>query len=98
MRTLELIRETRLHTLLPSPGPGIPLEASGVIVSDGRFIIIFDNLSQAASITSSCTFSDDNQWLGEQDGAVGQEDITFSSHRQCFYGLIEAVHDTEETH
>lgn len=98
MSVLELVRETKLHTLLPWPDPEHPLEASGVIVRDDRFIIIFDNLPQAASITTSCTFSDDNRWLGDRDGAVGQEDITYSTHRHCFYGLIEAVHDKADAY
>lgn len=98
MSMLELVRETKLHTLLPWSDPDDPLEASGVIVQDGRFIIIFDNLAQAASITTSCTFTDENRWLGERDGAIGQEDITYNAVRHCFYGLIEAVHDKADVH
>lgn len=98
MRMLELVRETKLHTLLPWSDPDSPLEASGVIVQGDRFIIIFDNLAQAASITASCSASDDNQWLGDHNGARGHEDIAYNPRLQRFYGLIEAVPDTAETH
>lgn len=98
MRMLELVRETKLHTVLPGSGPNDALEASGIIVQDDRFIVIFDNLSQAASIATSCTVSDDNRWLGDRDGADGQEDITYNSRRHCFLGLIEAIPDKSDVH
>jgi hypothetical protein len=98
MQTLELIRETKLHALLPESRADSRLEASGVIAQDGHFIIIFDNLGQVARIATSCFPSDGNRWLGEQVAADGHEDITYSARHQRFYGLIEAVRVTADTY
>jgi len=98
MRTLELIRESKLHALLPGQSKASHLEASGVVAQDSHFIIIFDNLGQVARIAASCLPSDGNAWLGERDGATGHEDLTYSARHQRFYGLIEAVRVTADTY
>jgi hypothetical protein len=53
MRTLELIRESKLHALLPGQHQASHLEASGVVAQDSHFLIIFDNLGQVARIAAS---------------------------------------------
>src|SRR5215208_4827841 len=64
MQTLELIREIKLHALLPECSANRRLEASGVVAQDSHFIIIFDNLGQVARVAASCLPSDGNGWLG----------------------------------
>jgi hypothetical protein len=98
MQTLKLIRETKLHALLPECSANRRLEASGVVAQDSHFIIIFDNLGQVARVAASCLPSDGNAWLGERDGATGHEDLTYSARHQRFYGLIEAVRVTADTY
>ena len=98
MRTLELIRESKLHALLPGSAQNSHLEASGVVAQASHFLIIFDNLGQVARIAASCLPSDGNEWLGERDGATGHEDLTYSARHQRFYGLIEAVRITADTY
>ncbi len=97
MQSLELLRESKLHTLLPGAHKTRKLEASGVVAQAGHFIVVFDNLGQVARIAASCLPSDGNAWLGEGDAATGHEDLAYSARDQRFYGLIEAVRDTAET-
>jgi hypothetical protein len=98
MQSLELIRESKLHALLPGEHKTGKLEASGVVAQAGHFLIVFDNLGQVARITASCLPSHGNTWLGKGDGATGHEDLAYSARNQRFYGLIEAVRDTAETY
>jgi len=98
MQTLELIRESKLHALIPECSANRRLEASGVVAQDSHFIIIFDNLGQVARVAASCLPSDGNGWLGERDAVAGLEDLTYCARHQRFYGLIEAVRVTADTY
>lgn len=91
MGRLELIREFKIHRLLPGHAADSPLEASGVLAREGHLLVIFDNVSQVARIETSLEPAVDNGWLGSADGARGHEDIAYNPRQQRFYVLVEAV-------
>src|SRR5215510_2095847 len=45
-----VVRERKLVELLPAPQYGGVLEASGVVVKDGRYIVVFDNVRRIAQV------------------------------------------------
>ena len=91
MKTLELLRESKLDDLLPRQPTADHLEASGVVAHEGHFIIIFDNTGQVARIEASCAPANDNRWFSAHADVPGLEDMTYSVRQQRYYGLIEAL-------
>ncbi len=96
MSMLELVMETKIHSLLPATSKKRRLEASGVLTHDGHAIIIFDNLTQIARIEASFTPGVASSWLGDDCGRSGHEDITYNARQERFYVLIEAVQVNED--
>jgi hypothetical protein len=90
MNTLALVREAKLHKLLPDRDADCRLEASGVLALGDQFLVIFDNLSELARISASLSPGDQNEWLVKDDDTTGVEDITYNPRQQRFYLLIEA--------
>ena len=98
MDALELIREAKLHRLLPGCDGDTRLEASGVAAREGELIVVFDNLSRVAAVETSLSPSGHNDWLGQDDEATGFEDIAYHADAGRFYALIEALHGPDDTY
>jgi len=96
MSMLELVKEAKIHSLLPANSKKRRLEASGVLTHDGHVIIIFDNLTQIARIEASLAPSAANSMLGDDRGRSGHEDIAYNARQERFYVLIEAVQVSED--
>jgi hypothetical protein len=90
MGSLTLNEEVKIHRLMPDCDEDCRLEASGVLVHDEDFIVVFDNLSRIARIGRALSRDGDNQWTGDHDDADSFEDLTYSPRQQRFYVLIEA--------
>jgi hypothetical protein len=94
-----VVRERKLVELLPAPQYGGVLEASGVVVKDGQYIVVFDNVRRVAQVGPSLApGSADHTWLGRLRQGEGYEDIAYSSHLRRFYALIEAEKHPDGTY
>lgn len=94
-----VVRERKLVELLPAPQYGGVLEASGVVVKDGQYIVVFDNVRRVAQVGPSLApGSADHTWLGHLRQGEGYEDIAYSSHLRRFYALIEAEKHPDGTY
>lgn len=91
---LELIREAKLHKLLPKQDKRSELEASGVYVMDSSTCyVIFDNLNKVAVIDVSLKPHDSNRMISVLNMGKGFEDITYDPRKERFYLMIEALQD-----
>jgi hypothetical protein len=88
-KVLTLIQESKLCRLLPGFDATSRLEASGVLVRDGRFYVIFDNHSSIACIDQSLANAPDNRVVGRRCTDYGFEDITYNERLQRYYTLVE---------
>jgi hypothetical protein len=95
---LQLVRERKLAELLPSRHSNI-LEASGVVVKDGKYLVVFDNIRRIARIGPSLEpGSADHAWVGRLRDGEGYEDIAYSASQERFYALIEAEKHPDGTY
>lgn len=88
---LQLVREAKVADLLV--GLGQPrLEASGVLVKDGSFYVVFDNLPYLALLDDRMLPQDGQRGRVELVGGHGKgyEDIAYDWVARRFYLLIEA--------
>lgn len=93
-RKLELIREEKLHRLVPGRKENSRLEASGVaLLDDATALVIFDNLNQVARIDLSLKRRDANQLLPAPSLGSGFEDVAVDHRNGRAFCLIEAIED-----
>ena len=89
---LQLVRECKLHQLLPGGKVDDRHEASGVCVRGGYFYVIFDNSPHIARIESSlANDSPANTLLRQRGESAGFEDVTFHERERRFLIIIEAL-------
>jgi len=88
---LQLVREAAVRDLLPAGAPK-RLEASGVVVVDARFYVIFDNVREVAVINADLDRIDENRLVptGLEDRAA-YEDIARDPATGHLYLLIESA-------
>ena len=90
--TLELVRECKLHSLLPGSSPDSRHEASGVCVKDGDFYVIFDNSPHIARLDPALrSDSPTNRLLRQRGESAGFEDIAYHKLEKRFLIIIEAL-------
>jgi len=93
-RRLELVREAKLHRLLPGKTESSRLEASGVaLVDDTTALVVFDNLNQTARIDLSLKRRRSNGLQPAPSLGVGFEDIAIDDRDGGVFCLIEALED-----
>jgi hypothetical protein len=94
MRKLELIREAKLHRLIPGRTKHSRLEASGVArVDDSTAFVVFDNLNQIARIDLSLEVSKRNGLFPAPSLGSGFEDIAVDIKQGRTFCMIESVED-----
>jgi len=92
---LELVREAKLHRLLPGRRKR-RLEASGVaLVDDTTALVVFDNLNQVARIDLSLEPRRANRLLPAPSLGMGFEDIAIDRDGGRVFCLIEALEDDD---
>jgi hypothetical protein len=90
--TLELVREYKIHELLPEGSADDRFEASGVCARDGCFYVIFDNAPHIARLDSSLTVGHPANVLLRQRGeSAGFEDLTYHARAHRFLVIIESL-------
>jgi hypothetical protein len=78
---------------------GAVLEASGVVVKDGDYFVVFDNIRRMARIGADFTpGSATHAWIGRWREGEGYEDIAYSPDLGRFYLLIEAEKHPDGTY
>jgi hypothetical protein len=65
-------------------------EASGVLVKDQRYFVVFDDRGGIARIADDLQPDDTNGLFGTTDKDFGYEGITYNAAKQRFYLLVEA--------
>jgi hypothetical protein len=92
--TLELVREHKIHELLPGGSADDRHEASGVCFREGYFYVIFDNSPHIARLERSLTVGHPANILLRQRGeSAGFEDIAYQEYRRRYLIIIEALLD-----
>lgn len=93
---LELVRESKLHRLLPGKNENSRLEASGIaLVDDTTAVVVFDNLNQIARIDLSLKRSKCNGWQLAPSLGIGFEDVTVDDRSGHVFCLVEAIEDVD---
>src|SRR5580765_3243386 len=96
---LRLVRERKLAELLAGAGTIRVLEASGVVVRDGHYFVVFDNVRRIARIGSTLEpGSSEHAWVGRLRAGEGYEDIAYNASRRSVYALIEAEKHPDGTY
>ena len=95
---LRLVHGRKLAELLPVPRSGNVLEASGVVVKEGQYLVVFDNVRRLARIGADLMPGSDHAWVGRLREGEGYEDIAYNASRRRLYALIEAEKHPDGTY
>jgi hypothetical protein len=90
MSTLKLVCEHKFCDLMPNDQPRKRWEASGVMVKDGHYFVVFDDRSEIARLSNALRRSKSNDLFGMSRANYGYEGITYNEVNQRFYLLVES--------
>jgi hypothetical protein len=88
--TLELVCERKIRDLIPDNGEAKRWEASGVLVKDRHYFVVFDDRPQIARISDDLQPNNSNGLFGMSKADRGYEGITYNSTNQRYYMLVES--------
>jgi hypothetical protein len=88
--TLELVRESKICDLMPCDQPTDRWEASGVLVKDRHYYVVFDDRTEIARISDDLQPSSTNGLFGIAHSACGYEGITYNAAKRRYYLLVES--------
>jgi hypothetical protein len=88
--SLKLVHERKLGELLLCGKPTDRWEASGVLVKDGHYLVVFDNRTEIARISDDLKPNEMNGLLGTAPGVRGYEGITYNPVKHRYYLLVES--------
>ncbi|MHC4404102.1 MAG: hypothetical protein ACYTG0_30980 [Planctomycetota bacterium] len=88
--TLKLVCESKLCDLMPRYQPTKRLEASGVLVRDRHYFVVFDDRAEIARISDDLQPNSANGLFGMARADHGYEGITYNTAKQRFYLLVES--------
>jgi hypothetical protein len=87
--TLKLVCEQKFGDLMPCDGQIRRWEASGVLVKDGHYFVVFDDCGEIARLSSDLQANSANGLFGMPHADYGFEGITYNAAKQRFYLLVE---------
>lgn len=87
---LILVRESKICELMPRHLSSERWEASGVLVKDQHYFVVFDDRSDIARFSDDLQPNNTNGLFGMPRGDYGYEGITYNATKQRFYLLVEA--------
>jgi hypothetical protein len=90
MATLKVIHERKISELMPCHQPSDRWEASGVLMKDRHYFVVFDNRREIARIADDLRLNNTNALFGAACADYGYEGITYNADKQRFYLLVEA--------
>ena len=88
--TLNLVRESKICDLMPWDEQTKRWEASGVLVKDEHYFVVFDDRAEIARFSNDLKPNNTNGLLGMAHADFGYEGITYNAAKQRFYLLVEA--------
>ena len=88
--TLKLVCERKICNLVPGDRLTKRWEASGVLVKDRHFFVVFDDRTEIARFSEDLQPSDSNALVGMAHAFCGYEGITYNAAKRRFYLLVEA--------
>src|SRR5262245_55768957 len=88
--TLKLVIERKICELISCDKPPKRWEASGVLVRDGHYFVVFDDRTEIARIADDLRPNKTNGLFGMAHGICGYEGITYSAAKQRYYLLVES--------
>jgi hypothetical protein len=90
MPTLSLVREMKIRDLLASEQPTSRWEASGVLVKDGYYFVVFDDRTEIGRFTDDLQPNKTNGLFGLGHSDCGYEGVAYNAAKRRFYLLVEA--------
>jgi hypothetical protein len=93
--TLKLVFESKIGDLMPSNQPAKRWEASGLLVKNGHYFVVFDDRAEIARISDDLRLNERNGLFGMAHSACGYEGISYNAEKQRFYLLVEARKHTK---
>jgi hypothetical protein len=88
--TLELVRESKICDLMPRDQQAKRWEASGVLVKDGHYFVVFDNRTEIARVSDVLQPNKANGLFGMAHAVCGYEGITYNAAKRRYYLLVES--------
>src|SRR5262245_18452625 len=88
--TLNLICESKICDLMACDHPTKRWEASGVLVKDRNYFVVFDDRTEIACFSNDLEPNNTNGLLDMAHADWGYEGITYNATKQRFYLLVEA--------
>jgi hypothetical protein len=86
--TLKLVDECKIRDLIPRGEPTKRWEASGVLVQDHHFFVVFDDRTEIARFSDDPEPNNTNGLFGMAHAICGYEGITYNAANQRFYLLV----------
>jgi hypothetical protein len=88
--TLNLVCEAKICDLMTSDQPTQRWEASGVLMKNGYFFVVFDDRTHIGRFSGDLQPNETNGLFGLPHGDSGYEGIAYNPVKQRFYLLVEA--------
>jgi hypothetical protein len=88
--TLKLVRERKICELVSCNKPTKRWEASGVLLKDGHYFVVFDDRTEIARIFDDLQPNNTNGLFGMAHSICGFEGITYNAAKQRYYLLVES--------
>jgi hypothetical protein len=88
--TLKLLCESKICELIPGEQATERFEASGVLVKDRHYFVVFDDRTEIARLSDDLKPGDGNGLFGMAHGDFGYEGITYNAAKRRFYLLVES--------
>ena len=88
--TLKLVRESKICDLMPRDQRTKRWEASGVLIRDGNYFVVFDSRTEIARVSDDLQPSSTNGLFGMADAVCGYEGITYNAAKRRYYLLVES--------
>jgi uncharacterized protein YjiK len=88
--TLKIVSERKICELMPCDQPTERWEASGILVKDDHYFVVFDDRSEIGRFSCDLQANNTNGLFGMAHGDCGYEGIAYNAAKQRFYLLVEA--------
>jgi hypothetical protein len=88
--SLKLVCESKIRDLVGCDQPAERWEASGVLVKDRHYFVVFDDRTEIARLSDDLQPSNANGLFGMAHAVSGYEGITYNAAKQRFYLLVES--------
>ena len=88
--SLKLLSERKICDLISCHQQIERWEASGILVKDNHYFVVFDDRREIARIADDLQANDTNGLFGAAHADYGYEGITYNAAQQRFYLLVEA--------